>query len=649
MKTVDFFNELEDPIKKKETIDKLIKYYVETKEDNSRYYSHYMYEKIISTLSEKKVIGVYNTQDALDLELHCFNEWKNSILNFDVENIKPEYKSGFIKLSKKLKGFSPKTVVDMYEFKYGSSTKKGILEGDKDLKEIFKSLDYNRVNDGKSWKFFASKYIYMGSGHSYDVHHRFYVNTDSTETHYFSKLLIEKCEAKKMNYYFKIDEDGNRADTVVIYCSDENLLEFLDILKEIKNEHPELNDHLHKPPFLTSNIDDWIGYGSEPSIRVDDKPCSYTSLRTKIIEESITKLNKDFIKKNKANTIKVKGKKMEFVDYIAEIVFQDAFNELKDNAKYIKYYKTEEKFAETYGFKPSQLNDSKFINIYKDYVKSQIRKIINKIDTYDESDIMEFYGNNETKLKLKKTLIETALRKVIHIARTNTKDFDDRLREEIYARGEKYNLDKKNIAFDKKFVHSTISKERGCTLFIRTIMNSQNAIIIEKDPTTKRVDKYIYDSKTGEKIHEYTLAQDKYNMYQPGTYINFVEFTTNFLTEIYEKAENIESVTFAKEENEKLDALELMEKAYAFCCQDGGMSIGDEYTKLIREKGKTTKYADLERLYDCSTKAYNKGKTKLEKGLYMNKEKIEDFFKNIKLNIILKETQNKTTAKQMKK
>lgn len=178
------------------------------------------------------------------------------------------------------------------------------------------------------------------------------------------------------------------------------------------------------------------------------------------------------------------------------------------------------------------------------------------------------------------------------------------------------------------------------------ILNTQNMIIIEKN--SDRVDKYIYDSKTKEKVHEFTLEYDKYNMYTSGTYVNIVEYATNVLTNIANRYENLETLTFITEDQEELTPAETMKRAYAYCSTGGGMSVGDEYVDLFRNKGKNVQYEDLEEMYSgTDTKSYNKGKTKLEKGLYMNKELIEKFFKTLKVRIKVNENQDTTGVGQM--
>lgn len=465
MKTIDFFKGLEDPIKKKETIDKLVECYEESYKLDYERYSHSMYEKIVKTMFDKKVISRYNVRERFNFELYCFNEWKNSILNYSINNIHQDYQLGFIKLQRRLRNFNPTTVEEIYDFLENTyeETNSPLYTKDEDYQKVLNSVRYNRIGEDSTWQHVASNYIYMNQQTSYTVHHRFYINTDSTYTDYFARLLMEKCKDKKYKYYFKLDNFGNRADTIVVYCSDTNLLKFLDILKEIKKEHPELEGHLHRPPFLTANIDDWIGYASEPSVKDGDKRFSFNSLRTRVLDESMTKLNKEWIRKNKNNDIISNGTKSKFIDYITEMVLNEQMASFKRTEKHDVFSKTDVEFANKNGFKRESLNSPKFISMYRNYVKKEIIKLIDKIDNYTPSDIDNLIGYNGKSIKLEKQSIEKALRKMLYITRANIPNFDDKLREEIYQRGEKYNLTKQNIAFDSEYVYTTISKEQQST------------------------------------------------------------------------------------------------------------------------------------------------------------------------------------------
>lgn len=127
------------------------------------------------------------------------------------------------------------------------------------------------------------------------------------------------------------------------------------------------------------------------------------------------------------------------------------------------FSKTDVEFANRHGFKRESLNSTIFISMYRNYVKKEIIKLIDKIDTYSQEDIDNLIGYNGKSIKLEKQSIEKALRKMLYITRANVQSFDDKLREEIYQRGENYNLTKQNIAFDSEYIYTTISKEQQST------------------------------------------------------------------------------------------------------------------------------------------------------------------------------------------
>ncbi len=101
------------------------------------------------------------------------------------------------------------------------------------------------------------------------IEHRLYLDIESLDTYKMTTYLVEKCDEHHLPYYFKFDQYADRDDTIVIYSSTENLTKYVEILHEIKKEHPELISRTKEPPVLTGKIDGWIGYGSEPATSPD--------------------------------------------------------------------------------------------------------------------------------------------------------------------------------------------------------------------------------------------------------------------------------------------------------------------------------------------------------------------------------------------
>lgn len=506
MKNLEFFKGLEDPIKKKETIDLLIDCYENSNKDDNERYSHSMYQKIVYTGIGNKVKNRINVEERFKFELYNFNKWKKSILDYDARNIKEEYRNGFIKLQKVLRNYYPKKIEDIFELLDNSSWDEQGHYSEKykdvDYKKTLDAVRYNKLGEDSSWEHISTNYTNYGQNKLYDIHHRLYINTDSTFTHYFARLFMEKCDSRGLKYYYKIDQGGNRADTMVIYCSDKNLLVFLEILRELKREHKELEGHLHKPPFLTANIDNFIGYGSEPSVKDGEKLFSYNSLRTRVIDESMTKLNKQWIKKNKNNVVIMNGKQSKFIDYVTELVFKEQMEKFEKIAAW-KYPENEVEFAKRHGFARKYLSDPKFIRIYRKYVRSQVEKLIDNIENYKQSDIDDLKGYEGKSIKLEKQSLEKALRKMLYITRANVPNFDDELRKEIYTRGEQFGLFHKNFSFDNAHVNSAIQADiQSSTTTGQATSTPKTSAPKASTPKTSRPKQYTYKPMTNAEILE---------------------------------------------------------------------------------------------------------------------------------------------------
>lgn len=118
-----------------------------------------------------------------------------------------------------------------------------------------------------------------------------------------TKLIDEfrhKCARKDVRYSFKYSSDPYRNDRIVIYTNYNRINDHLDVLKEIKQEHPELfrdMDDTRKNPFW-GKIDgapEGVYFGEEPPEEINtDKQgktehrpwTSYSSLRAEIFEKA---------------------------------------------------------------------------------------------------------------------------------------------------------------------------------------------------------------------------------------------------------------------------------------------------------------------------------------------------------------------------
>ena len=63
----------------------------------------------------------------------------------------------------------------------------------------------------------------------------------------------------------------------------------------MREQNPYFKSDIYSPPIMTGLIDGWIGYGAEPTITINKKQQSYTTLREKVIKEAISKTYYDWL------------------------------------------------------------------------------------------------------------------------------------------------------------------------------------------------------------------------------------------------------------------------------------------------------------------------------------------------------------------
>jgi len=122
--------------------------------------------------------------------------------------------------------------------------------------DVFKPV--NTPNKSEQNWYYAESRDFEG-----EKNHRLYIGTQNRDTLVFARKLIEKCIDKNVPFNFKFGYDGSRSDKVVIYSTDEQLIQYIDVLNEIKQENPDLISRCSNVPVTTIPVDGWIGYGVE--------------------------------------------------------------------------------------------------------------------------------------------------------------------------------------------------------------------------------------------------------------------------------------------------------------------------------------------------------------------------------------------------
>ena len=211
MDVPEFLNSLTNPLKDKNVIKKIISAYG---------YGNY-YTNIVKTNIEDKETGMRDNVESDRLYSRVFNSWKRNTIDMSKETYDEKFKNGKLDDDFPYMRQLLKTVPDL-------STRQEVLDflykqkDEKFSKALEKYNPFDRPTT--SWSYFANRYVDNYQSSTYYPRHRLYFNIDSSYVHRVANLFLDYCAKYNLIYEFKFDEYADRADSFVVYCSDDNLM-----------------------------------------------------------------------------------------------------------------------------------------------------------------------------------------------------------------------------------------------------------------------------------------------------------------------------------------------------------------------------------------------------------------------------------------
>lgn len=179
-----------------------------------------------------------------------FEEWQKYILNYDTKDLPKEQQQEINYLKDYLKDIRVRNGKDVIN--YSDPNK---IENEELKKALIKY----------SWKETIDNNYYSVSSQSIDNDkkkqniYNLYINCETNKLHQILLEFVKKCKEKGLEYYFEFNEHEHRDDILIIKSNEENLKEYISILKEIiKNNNLEKN--IFDIPIFSSPIDSKIGY-----------------------------------------------------------------------------------------------------------------------------------------------------------------------------------------------------------------------------------------------------------------------------------------------------------------------------------------------------------------------------------------------------
>lgn len=457
MELMEIYNQIHNPIDDPRVIEKLINAYANLSKGFGGYY-----EQLTKTVQKEHNKGQYYREDADRFYAMLFNKWKNSIVAMTRDEFVQLYRKGsygqdFIKMRNYLKNVPDvSTMKEADEIFYGN-------KGDKELESALDKYSWKSFGGESGWIHVCSRYLTAKKDQYPNVEHRLYLDTESLDTYKMITYLVEKCDEHHLPYYFKFDQYANRDDTIVIYSSTENLTKYVEILQEIKKEHPDLVSRAKEPPVLTGQIDGWIGYGSEPSKTPDGKRQSFNEVRAKTLEHSIGTVTKQWIMSHRNQEITYQDQKLSFQDYVA---MKSAEKLVADLEKRFLYYEEKDKKVaqrngKTYnqltvidrlGYALQDVRSSQFkqsvYRILKDHMGTLLPRICN--GSYKDMDTINMNVRNGKKITFSGDDLETIIQRLsVNIAK-NDPNFIPTVQATIKKEASQYGIDSEKFCFDTK-------------------------------------------------------------------------------------------------------------------------------------------------------------------------------------------------------
>ena len=456
MGLMDIYNNLRNPIDDPEVLNKIIEIY---SQPDTRLYSGLV--RANNAVDSRRM----SNNDSNEFYSMIFSIWKNSITSLTKEQFIEMFKKGIydedlIKIRKYLLGTPDlQTTQEIKEF----------IDERKESQELTNAMDkykWSKIGEESGWEHIDSKYIHARRTNRDQIEHRLYLRVDSMSIHKIGKCFIEKCEKANIPYYFKFVLGNNRDDSIVVYSSTKHLNEYIEILNEIKKENPEISEHLGKPPLLTSKINDWIGYGSEPAIRKNNGDLySFNLLREEVLEKSIIETTGSWLNRYQNMEISFQNKKIKFSDYILIMAAERFVLQLErryDNLEKMKKQEAqnmnkpynEQEFIDYIGYTRQDLKNPLFKeNIYKVLSKNK-NAYINAIITgkYSDLESLNMTVRNNKKITFTHMDLNNTMKAIIPRIAKNVPEYIEKLQTKIKENGIKYGIDPNNFSFDSKRV-----------------------------------------------------------------------------------------------------------------------------------------------------------------------------------------------------
>ena len=310
MELTEFYDKIENPIENPEVLTRLIDEYI--KSDGNDFY-----ERVTTSINKKYHSNVDANTEGFD---RCFttiyNIWKKSAETIDFNKFLELYKEKTYD-----RDYIPfrDDLLKTPDFKSITDISKCLEESDKKTADengfartLAKYKWTHQTNEKTGGIIICSTDVHAEKPEYEEGPHRLYLNPEYPDLYTLITEFIKKCEENNLPYKLEFNPNGKSDMMVTINATDDTLIPYVDLLKTINDENPEMKARMPKPSVLVGSVDGWIGYGYD----IDGE---YAKSRADLIEESIREVINEWVTENKDMIISDDNEEVKLSDYIASI------------------------------------------------------------------------------------------------------------------------------------------------------------------------------------------------------------------------------------------------------------------------------------------------------------------------------------------
>ena len=306
------------------------------------------------------------------------------------------------------------------------------------------------------------------------IEHRLYLNSESVDTFDIATLFTDKCMERGIPFYYKFDDYADRDDSLVIYSSSQYLKYYIEILRDLKRENPDLFSRLCDPPSMSGKIDGWIGYGSEPERGSNGNLRSFNEVRANAIKRALEKTTNEWIFRNVNKKVRQGNREVtigeileaRIVNYVYSF-YVEQYNNYKNRGKTDSFY-------ESYGLVEDDFTSGNFRNLLYYNIHQNFNSIINNISRNSSSNPpIKVSTRGDKRILVYYSSLDAQFKKMGSEIRRNDPSYKRSLKKNIEAEFQREGIDIKKSCFDIDKFESLLKDDQEVELARQTRLQEE--------------------------------------------------------------------------------------------------------------------------------------------------------------------------------